>query len=105
MDAAYISLMAALSGSAIGGMTSLTASWLSGNFQARTQQRIADKTRRQELCKSFIEETSRLYGNALVTDKGEVANLVDLYATVSRMRVLFDGCCCSTCGSGRAGDP
>src|SRR5580698_6854782 len=88
MNPAYISLIAALSGSVIGGMTSLAASWLSGNVQTRLQQRVADKTRRQELYKCFIEEASRLYGDALVTDRAEVANLVQLYAMTSRMRVL-----------------
>jgi hypothetical protein len=88
MDTAYVSAVAALSGSIIGGLTSLAASWLSQNFQARTQQLIEDKTRRQKLYKSFIEEASRIYGDALVSDKAEVANLVGLYAMVSRMRIL-----------------
>jgi hypothetical protein len=88
MDAAYISLLAALVGSIIGGLTSLSASWLSGNIQARALQRTADKTRHQELYKSFIEEATRLYGEALATERGEVANLVHIYALVSRMRVL-----------------
>jgi hypothetical protein len=36
----------------------------------------------------FIEEASKLYGNALMTDKADITNLVDLYAMVSRMRIL-----------------
>jgi hypothetical protein len=87
MDPAYISAIAALSGSVIGGFTSLAASWISQNAQARMQQRLADKTLRQQLYKSFIEEASRLYADALVTDKAEVTNLVSLYAMVSRMRI------------------
>jgi hypothetical protein len=35
-----------------------------------------------------MEEASRLYGRALATDKGEVTDLVDLYAMVSRMRLM-----------------
>jgi hypothetical protein len=88
MDPAYISAIAALAGSAIGGLTSLAASWLSQNVQARTQQYVQDKARREELYKTFIEEASRLYADALATDKTEVANFVRLYAMVSRMRVL-----------------
>lgn len=87
MDPAYLSAVAALSGSVIGGLTSLAASWMSQNVQARTQQIVEDKTRRQKLYKSFIEEASRLYADAVVSDKAEVANLVGLYAMVSRMRV------------------
>ncbi|HEX9462971.1 MAG TPA: hypothetical protein VGB82_10270 [Alphaproteobacteria bacterium] len=87
MDPAYLSAVAALSGSVIGGFTSLAASWMSQNVQARTQQIVEEKTRRQKLYKSFIEEASRLYGDALVSDKVEVATLIGLYAMVSRMRV------------------
>jgi hypothetical protein len=88
MDPAYISALAALLGSVIGGLTSLAASWLSQDVQARTQQRIADKTRREDLYKSFIEEASRVYGTALGTDEAEVTAIVALYAMVSRMRIL-----------------
>jgi len=88
MDTAYFSAIAALSGSVIGGLTSLAASWVTQNAQARTEQRLQDKKRRQELYKTFIEEASKLYGEALMTDKSEITNLVNLYAMVSRMRIL-----------------
>jgi hypothetical protein len=88
VDTAYFSAIAALSGSVIGGLTSLAASWVTQNAQARIEQRIQDKTRRQELYKKFIEEASKLYGDALMNDKAEISNLVDLYAMVSRMRIL-----------------
>src|SRR5262245_28510983 len=87
MDTAYFSALAALSGSVIGGLTSLAASWVTQNAQARTQQIVQDKGRRQELYRSFIEEASRMYGDALMTDKPAIADLVRLYAMVSRMRV------------------
>ena len=88
MDAAYISALAALSGSIIGGLTSLGASWVSQNAQARVQQLLTDKNRRQELYKSFIEEAMRLYGDALVSSDAEVSKFVGLYVMLSRMRVL-----------------
>jgi hypothetical protein len=88
MDTAFLSAVAALAGSAIGGLTSLAATWLSQNAQARTEQLARDKSRRQDLYKAFIEEASRLYGDAVVSNKVEVANLVGLYAMVSRMRVI-----------------
>ncbi|HTO81421.1 MAG TPA: hypothetical protein VMQ73_04255 [Methylomirabilota bacterium] len=88
MDSGYISAVAALVGSVIGGLTSLAASWVSQNTQARTQQLIGDKSRRQELYKAFIEEAAKLYADALVSEKLEVAKLVGLYAMASRMRIL-----------------
>ena len=87
MDAAYISALAALSGSAIGGVTSLAASWLSQTSQARIQRLAEDKERRQTLYNSFIEEASKLYGKALVSNTEEITDFVGLYTLVSRMRV------------------
>ena len=87
MDPAYFSAFAALAGSTIGGLTSLTASWLTQHVQFRAQQRASDLSRREELCKDFIEEASGLYADAFAHDQAEVVNLVNLYALVSRMRV------------------
>src|SRR5215468_11316222 len=88
MEPAYLSAFAALAGSTIGGLTSLTASWLTQYVQFRAQQRASDLSRREDLYKNFIEEASRLYADAFAHDEAEVANLVNLYALVSRMRVL-----------------
>jgi len=88
MDPAYVSAVAALAGSLIGGLTSLAASWLNQHVQFSAQQRVTDQTRREDLYKSFIEEASKWYADAFVHDKPEVSNLVNLYALVSRMRVL-----------------
>ena len=92
METAYISAIAALSGSIIGGLTSLAASWVSQNTQARTQMLLESKSRRQELYKAFIEEASKLYGDALVTDSAQdsadVSKFAGLYVMLSRMRIL-----------------
>jgi hypothetical protein len=88
MDPAYLSALAALAGSTIGGLTSLTASWLTQHVQFRAQQLAQDLTRREDLYKTFIEEASRWYADAYEHDNPEVSNLINLYALVSRMRVL-----------------
>src|SRR5262245_17541076 len=88
MDTAYISAIAALTGSTIGGLTSLLATWLSQRVEFMTQQRASDLSRREEIYRSFIEEASRLYADAFAHDHAEVSDLVNLYALVSRMRVL-----------------
>jgi hypothetical protein len=69
-------------------LTSLGASWVSQNAQAHAQQLLGDKSRRQELYKAFIEEASKLYGDALVSDKAEVSKLIGLYVMLRRMRIL-----------------
>ena len=88
MEPAYLSALAALAGSTIGGLTSLTASWLTQHVQFQAQQRASDLSRRQELYKAFIEEAARWHADAFAHDTADVANLVNLYALVSRMRVL-----------------
>jgi hypothetical protein len=55
-------------------------------FRARLH---GDELRRRErLYKTFIEEASRTYADALEHNEVKVSNLVTLYALVSRMRIL-----------------
>jgi len=91
MEPAYLSAMAALAGSTIGGLTSLAASWLSQRVQFSAQYRATDRNHREELYKSFIQEASRLYADAFEHDHPEVSNLVNLYALVGQMQVLSSG--------------
>jgi hypothetical protein len=88
MEPAYFSAFAALAGSTIGGLTSLTATWLSEHVQYRAQEATRDLTRRENLYKDFIDEASRLYADAFEHESTKVSNLVGLYALVSRMRVV-----------------
>ena len=89
MDASVISALAALSGAAIGGLTSVLASWLTQHTQARAQWLVQDKFRREELYKEFIDDASRAYLNALQHDKAEMPVLISLYAKIGKMRVLL----------------
>ncbi|HXK24258.1 MAG TPA: hypothetical protein VMS55_16430 [Myxococcota bacterium] len=88
MDAAYLSAFAALAGSAIGGLTSIATSWFTQRVQFSAEQRRHDLSTRQDLYRAFIEEASKWYADAYEHDDTEVSNLVDLYALVSRMRIL-----------------
>ncbi|MGA7323234.1 MAG: hypothetical protein WBX25_01825 [Rhodomicrobium sp.] len=88
MDAAYVSAFAALGGSLIGGVTSFAAAWITQRQQANVQLLLQEKTRRQELYKQFIEESSKLYVDALIHDQVAVPPLVNLYSSVSKMRVV-----------------
>ena len=76
------------SGSMIGGVTSLTAAWLTQSRQATIQWLVQDKSRRQKLYKEFIEEASKLYADALAHNEAEVSAFVKVYALMSRMHVL-----------------
>ncbi len=59
MNASVISAMAALVGAAIGGLTSVLATWLTQRTQVRAEWRAHDRIRRQELYKEFIDEATR----------------------------------------------
>jgi hypothetical protein len=88
MNASAISALAALAGAAIGGLTSVLASWLTQRAQARAQWLAQDKLRRLEIYKEFIEEASKSHIGALQNNEPDMPALVGLYAKISRMRVL-----------------
>ena len=66
----------------------MTASWLTQHVQFRAQLLASDLNRREQLYEHFIEEASRLYADAYEHNEAETAKLVNLYALVSKMRVL-----------------
>jgi len=88
MNSAYLPALAALAGSAIGGLTSFASAWLTQERQHKATRLLQDKSRRQKLYKLFIDEASKLYADALVHDQAEVASFVSVYALIGRMRVL-----------------
>lgn len=88
MNPAYLSAFAALAGSLIGGLTTILATWLTHHAQSRAQHVAQDLSMRQELYKNFTEEASRVYADAFERDNPNISDLVNLYALVSRMRVL-----------------
>jgi hypothetical protein len=87
VDSAYLPALAALAGSATGGLTSLASAWLTLRRQGRATRLSRDRARRQKLYRQFIDEASKLYADALVHDEAEVSALVRAYALISRMRV------------------
>jgi hypothetical protein len=87
MDASIVSALAALLGATIGGSTSVLASWLTQQTQAKAQWIAQERSRRQELYKDFIEEASKFYADALQHDKPDICALVGIYAKIDRMRV------------------
>jgi len=88
MDPSIISALAALAGATIGGLTSVVGAWWTQQKQVTAQELAQDKLRRQELYREFIEDASKIYGDALQHDKTDVSALVGIYTRISRMRVL-----------------
>jgi len=87
-SAAYLSAVAALVGTFVGGITSIATSWLGQQRQTKEQRRARQKAEMQALYKLFIQDASKLYMDALEHNTTEVPNLVGIYATLNRMRVL-----------------
>ncbi len=88
MDASIISALSALTGSAIGGFTSVLANWLNQRNQIRAQWVSHEKNHRQVLYRDFIDEASKCYIDALQHAEADIPGLVGLYAKLSRMRAL-----------------
>jgi hypothetical protein len=88
MDAALISATSALAGSVIGGLTTGFTTLLNQRSQARAGQIAHDLARREDLIRDFIVASSKTYGDAIVNSEPKMPELVDLYAMVSRLRVL-----------------
>jgi hypothetical protein len=84
---AYLSAVAALVGTFVGGITSIATSWLGQQRQSKEQRRAREKVELQALYKQFILDASRLYVDALEHNTTEVQKLVDIYATLNRIRV------------------
>jgi hypothetical protein len=87
-DPAYLPAVAALAGSAIGGLTSFASAWLTQHYQDRAKRLSQDTGKRQLLYKQFIDEASKLYADALAHDKSDIAALISVYALIGRMRIV-----------------
>jgi hypothetical protein len=88
MDVAYLSVLSALAGSVVGGLTSGITTWLSVRAQAKTGQLAHEMSRREELYRDFIGAASKVYADAIVSNEPQFHELVGLYAMTSRMRVM-----------------
>jgi len=96
MDVAYISALAALSGSVVGGLTSCFTTWLSQRAQARAGQLAREMSRRDDLYEDFIVAASKAYGDAILSNEPQIQELLALYAMISRMRLMS---CQELCGA------
>jgi hypothetical protein len=88
MDLLYIPALASFSGSASGTPASIIAGWIGLRRRDCARHTSRSTSKREELYKSFIEEASRLYADALVNNESEISKLVDLYALIARMKIL-----------------
>jgi hypothetical protein len=90
MNTIYFPAFAAFGGSAFGAISTIVTGWVNRRRRVRERHHAHAVTKREKLYRSFIEEASRLYADALTSDKSEIPELVNLYALIGRMRILSD---------------
>lgn len=88
MNAGYASALAALAGSAIGALASFATTWMTQRFQDRAQRLAQTLARRERLYGDFIDEASRLFGDAFTHKLEDPSKMVCLYAIRSKL-MLF----------------
>jgi hypothetical protein len=77
-----------LGGAALGGFTSFATSWTTLRTQMKAEGNASSKARRRKLYRLFINQASKIYGDALIHDTPELTGLVELHALVNRMRII-----------------
>ncbi|QEN90989.1 hypothetical protein FZC33_33910 [Labrys sp. KNU-23] len=90
MDGAYLSALAALAGSSIGAFASFATTWLNQSYQQRVQRLSNEMSRRERIFGEFIDEASKVYGDAMENDLTDTGKLIKLYSIKNRMK-LFSG--------------
>ena len=88
MEAAYISALAALAGSAIGGLTTFATSWTTQQAQARAQRVANEKEKREALFGKFLDEAAKLYADAMQNKREDApAVMIGIHALTNRIRL------------------
>ena len=88
MEAAYISALAALAGSAIGGLTTFATSWTTQQAQARAQRVANEREKREALFGKFLDEAAKLYADAMQNKREDApAVMIGIYALTNRIRL------------------
>ena len=88
MNVAYISALAALGGSIVGGLISGVGSWLTQRAQIEAGQLAHQISYREELFRDFILAASKAYGHALMTNEPDIQEVISMYSLLNRMQVM-----------------
>jgi hypothetical protein len=88
MDAAYVPVLSALAGSAIGALSSVATTWLTQNAQNRLAYLNQQRAKREALYSEFIDEASRLFTDALSHEMEDLTKVVHLYSIQNKIRLF-----------------
>ena len=87
MDSGIVTALAAIFGSAVGGLGSLLGAWITQKHQDRRDLLAKLMFHRETLYSDFISESARLLVDALQHNFTEPKNLIPVYALLSRIRL------------------
>lgn len=87
MDAAVLSTLSALGGTAIGALSTLGSTWMNTRSQARAARLKAEREKREEIYGRFMDELARLYADALNNTGIEYAQMTAGYALAGRIKL------------------
>jgi hypothetical protein len=88
MEAAYVSALTALAGTAIGGLTSFVTSWMTQHAQVKAQRVATEREKREILFGRFLEEAAKLYADALQNKRDDPTAMISVYALCNRIRLI-----------------
>jgi hypothetical protein len=88
MNPAVLSALSALGGSVIGALGGVVTTWLTMFAQERSRRLERAASRRESLYGEFIDEASRVFGDALTHNLEDASRLVKLYAILSKLRLF-----------------
>src|SRR5260370_4003809 len=88
MNSAMISILAALSGTAVGSLAPVLSNYVLQRSAAERDLLNRQLGQRESLYSDFIKEASRLYADAMIHELDDLNDIVSLYALVSRIRLL-----------------
>lgn len=88
MDNSMVTAMAALFGSLIGGLTTLSTTWLSQRYSTRNQLLREDIAKREALYGAYIDEASERMIDALEHEISEGQQVVRMYGLFCRIQLV-----------------
>lgn len=88
MNPVYVSAIAAIAGTIVGGLTSFATSWFAQQAQFRNAGREARQAKLEALYNDYVALAAGLYVDALTHQTQDPAKMVPLYVLGSRMRLV-----------------
>src|ERR1700754_1673475 len=87
MDTSWITALAALAGSLIGGLTTFATTWLSQRYQDNRERAASEIAKREALYGDFINEATRVGVEAMERELESLTAATALVALLNRIRL------------------